>query len=185
MSVKERNLFEKSLEHKPFYLEYGCGGSTEIAVALGCKAIVAVDSDINWIDSLKQKPPIAERIAKGTLFFEYVDIGPVGAWGFPKDSSKIRNWPNYVLAPYQHPYQFDFILVDGRFRNACAYAAWAFMTDDTVMAVHDYTVRRQYYDIEKFFNIVEQVDSLILLKKKEKITMRSLYTSVMTHMFMP
>jgi hypothetical protein len=186
MTGRERALFERSVEKSATYLEFGCGGSTEIAVALGCRAVVSVEADRTWIDALRQKPTIQEAIARRQLFLEYVDIGPVGSWSFPKDDSKIRNWPTYFLTPFvKYDFSYDLILVDGRFRNACAYASYAFMADDAVLAIHDYTTRSSYFDIEKFFELQELADTLAIFKKKEKIHLRSLYTSILSNFFSP
>lgn len=183
MSPAERSLFEKSLQRKPTYLEFGSGGSTEIAVAIGCPMIVSVESDANWIMKLREKDAIAARVKAGTLQFKHVDIGPVGDWGVPKDESKIRNWPAYCLAPFGIGLEYKFILVDGRFRNACAYVAWAFMFDDTLLAVHDYSVRSGYFEIEKIFEVVDRADTLILFKKKKDVINESYVFSLLRSLF--
>ncbi|MCJ2045784.1 hypothetical protein MKK58_14780 [Methylobacterium sp. J-078] len=184
MTPNERRVFEKHLANKPVYLEYGCGGSTEIAVEMGCRFIVSIESDKSWVDQLSKKPAISSRIADKTLMLEHVDIGPVRDWGIPIDNSKLANWPNYFLTPYiKYPNDYKFILVDGRFRNCCAYAAYPFMSDESILAVHDYTLRPSYYDIEKFFDIDEEIDTLIILRKKKNILLKSLFISTLTNMF--
>lgn len=183
MNDNERALFERSLSNKPIYLEFGCGGSTEIAISMDCPMIVSVDSDREWIRKLNEKSNVAARVKNGTLLFDHIDIGPVGAWGVPKDDSKIRSWPKYCLAPFRRGIQYEYILVDGRFRVACACVAWAFMTDDALLAVHDYRFRPQYYEIEKFFELQEEVDTLVLLKKKKTVFTPSLMFSIMNNLF--
>lgn len=186
LTERERALFERLVENNPCYLEFGCGGSTEIAVALGCKLIVSVDSDPNWIEALKKKEAIAAAIERRALFFEHVDIGSVGAWGAPTDDSKIRHWPRYYLTPFtKYDFLYNLIFIDGRFRNACASAAYCFMADDALVAVHDYTVRHSYYDMEKFFEIKEQADTMVVFKKKKNITMQSFFASFSTYMLAP
>jgi hypothetical protein len=186
MSPRELELFKRSLAGKHCYLEFGCGGSTELAVMSACEKIVSVESDLNWIKHLTARPLIAEAMRNNRLRFEHVDIGPAGDWGFPKDDSKIRNWPYYFLTPFlKYPLSYDFILVDGRFRKACAYASYHFMDKDAFMAVHDYQLRYHYSEIEKFFNLVDEVDSLVILRKKEKIVYRNLYVAVLSSIFEP
>lgn len=186
MTPKERAVFERIVANQDFYLEFGCGGSTEVALRQGCKKIVSVESDLDWIKRLREKPAVAEAVARQRLQFEHVDIGPVGEWGVPKDESKIRNWPKYFTMPFlKYDYLYSFIFIDGRFRNACAYAAYSFMTEDAILAVHDYTVRASYHDIEKFFDLVEEVDTLGVFKKKKNILHRALYMSILTNLFNP
>ncbi len=109
---------------KPSYCEYGCGGSTEmqsqkVSSRRFCRKRLGMDYQ------LRKKANIAASMKAGILKFKHVDIGPVGAWGVPKNDSKIRNWPEYCLAPYNEDIKFDFVLVDGRFRPACCYVTWA------------------------------------------------------------
>jgi hypothetical protein len=186
MTDAERSLFQKYLSKARYYLEYGCGGSTEFAVALGCGLIVSVESDPNWVKTLQENPAIAQAIAHKRLTIEYIDIGPVGAWGAPKDHSRITNWPSYFLTPFtKYDYPYDVILIDGRFRNACAYASWAFMQDNAALLIHDYTVRHSYHDIEKFFDLVDTADTLAVMRKKTKILPQALYISVLRNLFTP
>jgi len=56
-----------------------CGGGTEIAVTPGCKLMVSADSDQNWVEALKRKEAIPAAIERRGIFFDHVDIGPVGA----------------------------------------------------------------------------------------------------------
>jgi hypothetical protein len=184
MTDRERSLFEKLVSNRNFYLEFGCGGSTEIAVELGAKQIVSVESDLNWIKKLQNKPRISLAMAQSRLMFEHIDLGPVGEWGSPKDESKIKNWPKYFMTPFmRYDFLYDLILIDGRFRPACAFAAYAFMGEDTILAVHDYLTRPSYYEIEKFFENQEEVDTLVVFKKKRNVVLRSLLTSVLNNLF--
>ena len=184
LSQKEKELFERTLAGRRYYLEFGCGGSTELAVLSSCAKLVSVDSDLEWIQRISAKPRIAEAVRDNRLVFEYIDIGPVGNWGMPKDETKIRNWPNYFLAPFvKYPIPYDIILIDGRFRKACAYASFHFMVDEAVLVIHDYQVRYQYSEIERFFNLIDEVDTLAIFRKKEKIVPRHLYTAILTSLF--
>lgn len=184
MSTNESDLFRKYLSRSQVYLEFGSGGSTELAVASQIFKMVSIESDPNWVNSLRSKPAIAEAVSAGRLLFELVDIGPVGDWGVPKDHSKIQNWPRYFLTPFtKFEHQYDCILIDGRFRLACAFAAYVFASDTTKILIHDYINRQEYYEVEKFYDIVDQVDTLYVFQKRKNINLRSLYTSVLTSLF--
>lgn len=186
MTASERDLFEKYLKKARFYLEYGCGGSTEAAVRLKTGRIVSIESDKKWVDELSTKPEIANAIVSGKLNLLHVDIGPVGAWGTPTDIKTIGSWPKYFLTPFQKfDYDFDLILIDGRFRVACALASHAFINDQSVLIIHDYQTRDSYSEVEKFFEIVEFVDNLFVFRKKTMINPRSFYSAVLSSMFRP
>lgn len=186
MSKPERELLEKLLEGKKYYLEFGCGGSTELALEMGCRKVVSVESSAEWIAQLSEKPRIREALDVKRLIFERADLGPVSDWGFPAGPSRIKNWPDYYLAPFiKHQIAYQFILIDGRFRKACAYASWAFMDDDAVVAVHDYVHRDGFSEIEKFFNVEGVAGSLVVLSKKTKVLPRTFYSAALKTMLDP
>ena len=139
MSEKEIEFFIECIKGKK-YLEYGCGGSTEIARKY-CKSVVSIETDKWW----------AEK--KGAT---WADIGKVGSWGRPRKSPTIEQLKNY----YNHAKGFDIILIDGRFRVGVAYHC-----DAGEVLIHDYH-REKYKQVEHFMDKVKQVDSLALFKKK-------------------
>lgn len=186
MSPAERARLERLIAKAQFYLEFGSGGSTELAIALGCRKILSVESSAEWIEQMSEKPAVREALASRQLTFEYIDVGPVRAWGFPRNNSQIRNWPEYYLRPFiKYEWPFDFILIDGRFRKACAYASWAFIKEKAIVAIHDYTHRDDLSEIEKFFNVEESIDSLIVLSKKQKVLPQTFFSSVLKDMLDP
>ena len=179
MTNPERVLFEDLIKGKTYYLEYGCGGSTEVAVAAGVKRIISVESDAKWIEQLKEKETLAAAVKSNRLQFLHADIGPVGAWGVPSDMSGVKRWPNYALLPFtRFDYPYDVILIDGRFRRLCAYVAWAMMLDGARLAIHDYTLRGFYSEVEKFFEVVDVADSLAVFKRKAGVVPRTMVQSV-------
>jgi hypothetical protein len=66
MTDRERTVFEALLRNAKSYLEFGCGGSTEIAVQSDVRQIVSVDSDVNWIRALQEKPLILSAVAQSS-----------------------------------------------------------------------------------------------------------------------
>src|SRR5947207_9265511 len=124
MSDAEAALFVQLLSTGKCYLEWGSGGSTLAAARSNSTHIVSVETDIAWIERLKQNEEIANAVATKRLTFRHVDIGPVGQWGFPASETKIRNWPKYALDPLvSTDFDYDLILIDRRFRNHCLLAA--------------------------------------------------------------
>lgn len=186
MTADERSLFEKHLRKSKYYLEYGCGGSTEAAVRLRVGRIVSVESDKNWIKQLGEKPELSAAIEDEKLHLMHVDIGPVGSWGTPTDKATVGRWPKYYLTPFEKfSYDFDTVLIDGRFRVGCALACHAFLKDNAIVMMHDYQTRDGYSEIEKFFNIIEYSNNLFVFEKKKIINPRSYYSAVLGWMFKP
>ncbi len=184
MTPDERCVLEREISRSNAYLEYGCGGSTELATFLARGPIVSIESDTAWISALKEKTHISEAIKSSKLQLLHVDIGPVREWGAPIDAQQIRNWPQYYLTPFtRFDLLYDLIVIDGRFRQSCALAAYALGQDRVRVIIHDYVVREAYHDIEKFFNVEESVDTLVVLTKKKGVHQRTLYESIFKFLF--
>ena len=68
-------------------------------------------------------PLLAAAEKSGQLVFKLVDIGPVIEWGKPANAEHIASWPAYFLSIWSELDALPgVILVDGRFRVACATA---------------------------------------------------------------
>lgn len=141
-----RQLLEKS----SCYLEYGAGGSTVLANALGVPVSISVESDSAWLDVLRREmavTPPAERV------FLHADIGPTGEWGHPVNEDMWRSWHNYPLMGWKecaaHFLSPDLVLIDGRFRMACFYAAMIFARPGTIILFDDYADRPFYHGLER------------------------------------
>lgn len=137
-TAAEQALFEALLACCEHYLEWGCGTSTMIAASRVSGSITSIDSSRDWIARVRHtiKPPLPPMSR-----FVYADIGAVGAFGYPINESARDRWPDYS-DPLRHSTRRpDLVLVDGRFRVACAlrtFAAW-----NTLVLVHDY--QRSHY----------------------------------------
>ena len=107
------------------YLEYGAGGSTFLAAKLG-KDFISIDSDKYFIKALKSKMQKCNIIHTNSQVFHYADIGLTNQWGQPVFTSKTKlrckKWERYSSIPVGKINYFlpDLILIDGRFRVACA-----------------------------------------------------------------
>ena len=144
--------------------EFGCGGSTVLISHLkNIKNLHSVDSDLNWINKVKEK-------VKENVVFHFVNIGEIGDWGHPKDESQKAEWPKYSNTLKDLPDYFpDLVFVDGRFRVACALKSIEKMKKESYLMVHDYHPSRNYSVIEKWFNKIDSVNTLSVFKKKENI----------------
>jgi hypothetical protein len=156
------------------YGEFGMGGSTLEASRVGFDAIVAVDSDRRWVQSVRAHPEIAPGIAAGRIAALHGDIGPTREWGNPLDDKAVKQWPRYIQAGWaewakrgQSP---DLLFVDGRFRVACALSGLLTRDDPTRLRVmvHDMLPERMgsYGPILEFYEPLAQAESLWLLQPK-------------------
>lgn len=173
MTPVEIELFKQIFRGKKSLVEYGCGGSTALALELGVQEIWSVDSSLDWLDRVKEHPATAPAVLENRLKLLHVDIGPVAKWGFPADKSKVENWPLYAAKVWDElgdkSQDIDIVLVDGRFRVACVLAALVFAKPDALIVVHDFT-RDSYQAVREFCTVAALCDSLALLVRKPQLS---------------
>ena len=140
------------------YFEFGSGGSTNIASYFKIKTY-SVESDVKWHEKLKIKGIIANYIT--------IDLHSTNA-GYPGNDTSVENWKEYIQA-YKKEYNADIILIDGRFRVACALDIFSKIRNDTLILIHDYNNRKQYHILERYYIKLKGFDSLALFIKNTKI----------------
>ena len=113
--------FEQCIQAASLYLEFGAGGSTIRAALLG-KPGISIEGDPHYARDVRRKlKKIPSRIN-----LINVDIGRTKQWGFPQDrapsEANLVKWAEYVNLPFRELENrfFDLVLIDGRFRVACA-----------------------------------------------------------------
>jgi hypothetical protein len=136
--------FKEELGKATGYLEYGSGGTTVLADRAGIPT-VSVESDPYYARAVRSRLSAASAVRQVV-----VDIGITAEWGTPIFSSG-RKGRRYVHAPDGLSQFPDFILVDGRYRVACALVAarkaHELQRNATVM-VDDYVDREGYRAME-------------------------------------
>ena len=88
--------------------------------------------------------------------------------GYPGNCTNINDWKKYIQA-YKKEYNADIILIDGRFRVACALDIFPKIRSDTAVLIHDYETRNQYHILEKYYTKIHSWDTLALFIKKPNI----------------
>ncbi len=193
LSDPELALFTRSLNTSTAYFEFGMGGSSLLAVRAGIPAIVLVDSDRAWVDTVRTHPEIAAYAATGNISVLHADIGPVRDWGNPADRTEIARWHAYLATGWaewarrgQNP---DLVFIDGRFRIACAYSivlacgGGRALPPPRVM-IHDFNDERpQYRQILDFFEIESLVDSLCLMQLRTQISLADALARLLRQQF--
>jgi hypothetical protein len=167
MRLRERWLLWRYLRDCRFFLEFGAGGSTVVALDFGVPRIISIESDPAWVEKLKEHPAIYEGISAGRLSLRYVNIGEVKEWGRPANPADNAKWPAYYEGIWSELKQTpDVILVDGGFRVECARAAARNISSSTVLLMHDYWSRPSYHKIENDFECIESVGDLAVFRKR-------------------
>src|SRR5690606_21445098 len=117
----ERDFFQDIRKAK-HYLEFGCGGSTTRAFIKSECQITSVESGKVGIEELRKYKIVRKAEKRNRLRFIGVDIGAVGNRGFPIDGSSRHSFPCYSAKVFQYirTDDVDCVLIDGRFRIACA-----------------------------------------------------------------
>lgn len=123
-------------------LEFGAGGSTLLASSLR-KQTFAVESHPQWAAHIQQ-------FVEPAVVLHYVDIGPVGGFGYPLDNTTAPRWADYPTTVWQRPErpQPDLIFIDGRFRVACFLVACAQTSIPATVLFDDYADRPEYHIVE-------------------------------------
>ena len=122
---------------------------------------------------------LAEKLAEaeGKLAMRVGDIGPTGMLGQPANFShrpkqeRVEQARRYTNA-FGDQGVYDLILIDGRFREACAMYALKLAHRNTLMLMHDYLdskeggPRRYKQTVERYYHTLEYQHSLGLFRPK-------------------
>lgn len=138
-------------------LEYGSGGSTELAASLPGKLVFSVESDRKWANELRAK--IARTSPEALVTVHHVDIGPTGPWGRPLDEKSWRQYHSYPNEIWDKPYfrHPDLVLIDGRCRTACLVSVMLHAQKPVRVLFDDYTIRPLYHAVERFIRPVQLI----------------------------
>lgn len=141
MTEKEIHFLKDALKDAREYFEFGIGGSTILAATYPKLSISGIDSSRVWIREVKD-----EVRQRGNVKFKYVFIGLLGAFGRPLSYRNKFFWKRYSKAIHELAQKPDVILIDGRFRVACAVQAIIFSIQHNIkpkILLHD-SVRGEY-----------------------------------------
>lgn len=169
MSPAEQRLLRHAVAGAESAVEFGCGGSTLLLLEELGGPLVSVESDPQWLSRLRGEPGCVEAAATGRWQGVHADLGPVGNWGWPRDPARYADGPLYWNAPWILCPAPGFVLVDGRFRVACALAALTRLAPEGVVAIHDFWGREHYRPLLEFADLIGTTASLALLGRKPGI----------------
>lgn len=162
LPAAEADLLRAAYAKARVILEYGSGGSTEVAARLAEKTVFSVESNVDWLAGMRAwfraQPPL------GRVELHHADIGRVGNWGYPVDAAHIRDWPRYPLSVWDRA-DFvapDVVLIDGRFRPACFLAVLFRSPRPVTVLWDDYRNRPQYHFVEDYCPLTGMVGRMAI-----------------------
>ncbi|KNC77083.1 hypothetical protein SARC_10449, partial [Sphaeroforma arctica JP610] len=169
MASEIQTLFRSYLNSSVEYLEWGTGGST-YQFYDQVKHMTSIENNEEWCNIMLNTSHVKCGQSTGQLdYFCPMRNALSGPYGVPLYDSIISshaegnhtgffNYHKYVnILDYLPNEYYDVILVDGRFRVACALKALAYVRPKTgVLAIHDYQ-RPWYHVVEKYYDKIEEV----------------------------
>jgi hypothetical protein len=144
MPPEEVEFFKTHISQCKSYVEFGSGGSTVLASILGVPTI-SVESDGHYARA------VASQLTGNSVIQIVSSLGLAMEWGMPA-FPRVRLARRYVMAPWILPEFPDFVLVDGRYRVACALAAArraSAARAKTLLMLDDYFGRPFYSEVEQ------------------------------------
>jgi hypothetical protein len=152
MPPEEIARFKKEIAKVDCYLEFGSGGSTVYASKLGVEA-VSVENDRFYAEV------VATRLHGCSVRQIIIGMGLTREWGIPV-FARPRKAQAYISAPWQYMPRPKFILIDGRYRAACALESARQANlhgHSAVLMFDDYKERPSYHNVEQFLGVPEMV----------------------------
>lgn len=164
MTGAEISLLENFMRHSQSYFEFGMGGSTCLAARTVQRRISAIDSDLQWVENVRNEIGAAAPANK-EIVLTRIDIGRTGEWGTPVGRESEDKFPAYSKAILAQPDDVDLCLVDGRFRVSCFLTSLLHLREGAVLAIHDY-IRPEYFEVETFARPIAGVDTLKIFVRR-------------------
>ncbi|KAJ1626739.1 hypothetical protein T492DRAFT_842918 [Pavlovales sp. CCMP2436] len=125
-----------TLKHpRAIYAEWGCGGSTTRVLASTRADVYSLDSSADWLRNVDMAVSSAYP---GRFHPRHVDLGPLGAWGWPNGTLTRKDGARYFTGLDAQIPNADLILIDGRWRTACAIRAALLARPGTIIIIHDF-----------------------------------------------
>jgi hypothetical protein len=177
MLSSERILLTRYLKKSKIYLEYGPGGSSELACHINnLEKIIIVDSrSQTLVNRVVLGSDCLKEISQKVLPI-YVDIGRTREYGNPTRKHELagKPWSAYpsIITTLPGGILPDFILINGRFRVACTLKillSYHKSYPNLIFAIHDFFFRKNYHIVLQFTDIIDCIDELVILKGKPAI----------------
>jgi len=162
-------MFYSYLKNATHYFEFGSGGSTiQASLHPTIQIIYSIESDLAWYTKL-----VALLPSKEDIHLQYIDLqGGLNTWGYPGSTSNQAEWARYssmfCLLEESIRSKINLLLIDGRFRVACALKCFETLSDTCVILFDDFLNRDEYKIVLDYYTIIEQTSDarMVCLKKR-------------------
>jgi len=81
--------------------------------------------------------------------------------------------------------EVDLVLIDGRFRVACALSSILNCDNESRLLIHDFTEYPQLFFLLKFLRIEKRVDSLVALRPKQDLKRSRIQKAIRKYQYLP
>jgi len=163
-SNNDLDMFYKYLNKSKNYFEFGSGGSTyQASLINNIQNIISIESDKEWYDLL-----IKNIKDKSKLNNILIDLeSDKNNWGYPSQKCPKHKYKLYSDQILNTSLNIDLILIDGRFRVACALKSYNIIDDNCIIIFDDFLNRPWYHVVLDYFEIIEKTDDkrMVILKK--------------------
>ena len=131
--------------------------------------VVSIENYKGWCDTVSSLPYVKCRAREGTLVYKCIVPYPTRAYGYPMDPANNGKYDEYIDAIKDYP-NFDVVLVDARWRVACALRALDYITDETIVFIHDMNSQRTYYNaVFKWYKEVKRAGKLVAMRRRKDV----------------
>jgi len=169
-------FFRDAITRATNYLEYGSGGSTLLAHQ-HVEKLVSVESDRRFLKAVERK--LSRQRSGAQTVLMHVDIGLTEHWGKPvftkPTTRRLRRWRKYAQAPWSffrsRNIEPDLILIDGRFRAACALESLMALREGSSCQIlmDDYITRPEYRVVEEVAELVEMKGRMAVFSQRPRM----------------
>ena len=160
LQEQELIAFLSLLTNNTTFFETGSGCSSIIAKYYA-KKTYAVEGYLKFYEF-----GVMNGLKDNLLFKNLKSDNPT--WSYPGKKSNIKDWKNYFQSNKKE-YNADIILIDGRFKVAAAMDMFNKIRNDTIILLHEYNKRPQYFILENFNEYIYHWGSLFSFVKKKYI----------------
>ena len=170
-------MFKQLAAAVKVYGEYGCGESTKWVVDNTDAKVISVDTAREWVEFVH----LQSKVNAGRCTLQHIDVGPVGAWGYPISHNNVEGFELYTdfIWSMEGP-EPELVLIDGRFRVCCFLTCLKYAPAGTQIIFDDYVSRPCYHYVERH---VERKDEcgdqcLFIVPAKDELNFEALDSDI-------
>tara|TARA_B100000287_G_scaffold200407_1_gene189242 strand:+ start:1248 stop:1880 length:633 start_codon:yes stop_codon:yes gene_type:complete len=162
MDPREKKLILDSLDSDTVMMEWGSGGST-LEFSSMVDRYYSIEHNLEWYNKISDE---LKKYPLNDVDYRYVAQNHERTG---EGQSTYREFKDYIDEVDNFNEKFDVVLIDGRARRLCAKKVIPYLKEDSVLFIHDYVLRRAYWPVEDYFEIVEAVTDTVQTIAKFKL----------------